>query len=141
MELKDFVARVLVDIVEGIREAQTTVGHEDADVSPYLRGGVNVSGWKGLRDRLDRSLHEVEFDVAVTATEGTGTRGGVGVVMGVVALGSRGESSRTSESVSRVKFSVPVRLPAPSEAEAMRRDDAAKKCSQTAASETRDLSG
>ena len=127
MILKDFVSRVLVDIVEGLREAQKTVGYDDADISPYLRAGVNVSGWKGLRDTRDRPVHEIEFDVVVTAAEGTGTHGGAGVAVGPVILGTRGESSQSSESVTRVKFTVPVRLPTPSEAETIEREDERKR--------------
>lgn len=115
MELKDFVAGVLVDIAEGIRAAQVSVGTDDAEVSPHMDSRRGASGWGGLNDRNGRPVHVVEFDVAVTATQGSGTKGGVGVVAGVFTLGSQGESSKTSESVSRVKFSVPVRLPAPKE--------------------------
>jgi hypothetical protein len=55
----------------------------------------------------------VEFDVALTAMEGTGTKGGIGVVAGMFALGSTGQSKEESSSVSRVKFSVPLSLPTP----------------------------
>ena len=53
----------------------------------------------------------VSFDVALTATKETGTKGGIGVVAGIVSLGSAGQSSNENTSVSRVKFDVPVSLP------------------------------
>jgi len=56
-------------------------------------------------------VQTVEFDVAVTATEGTDTKGGIGVVAGVFALGSQGQSSEEISAVSRIKFSVPITLP------------------------------
>jgi len=53
----------------------------------------------------------VQFDVALTVKEGTGTKGGIGVFAGVISLGSAGQSSAENASVSRVKFLVPLALP------------------------------
>ena len=56
-------------------------------------------------------IETIEFDVAVTVTEGTQTKGGIGVFMGAVGLGSQGQSSNQNASVTRIKFSVPLVLP------------------------------
>lgn len=40
----------------------------------------------------------MEFDIAVTSIEGTETRGGIGVVAGVFALGSQGKSLENNQS-------------------------------------------
>jgi hypothetical protein len=53
----------------------------------------------------------VEFDVAVTASSATGTKGGVGVVAGILALGAQGQSNQENKALSRLKFSVPISLP------------------------------
>lgn len=53
----------------------------------------------------------VKFDVGITATEGSGTKGGIGVVTGVVALGSQGRSDKAVEGVDRIQFTVPILLP------------------------------
>ncbi len=53
----------------------------------------------------------INFDVALTVTEGTGTKGGIGVVTGIFTLGSAGQSEAESSTVSRVKFAIPVVLP------------------------------
>lgn len=55
--------------------------------------------------------HLIEFDVAVTTTGESKTGGGIGIFVGAVALGSKGESAKGSESVSRVRFAVPVVYP------------------------------
>jgi hypothetical protein len=60
-------------------------------------------------------VDQVDFDVAVTAVEGKGTKGGIGVFVGAVGLGSLGESNVSSSTVSRIRFSVRVRLPADAE--------------------------
>ena len=53
----------------------------------------------------------VQFEIGITATEGTGTKGGIGVVVGAFALGSSGQSQRENSAVNRVTFAVPVILP------------------------------
>lgn len=53
----------------------------------------------------------VEFDVALTVTEGTGTKGGIGVFVGAINLGSAGESKNENVSISHVRFRVPLQLP------------------------------
>jgi small neutral amino acid transporter SnatA (MarC family) len=49
--------------------------------------------------------------VAVTATDGTKTKGGIGVFVGAVGLGSQGQSEELKQSMSKIKFTVPLALP------------------------------
>jgi hypothetical protein len=53
----------------------------------------------------------LEFDVAVTAAEGSEKKGGIGIVVGSFGIGGQKASNISSQSVSRIKFSVPVPLP------------------------------
>ncbi len=109
MELKEFVAATLADIVEGVRLAQARTKGTSAVVNPELDSS---SGREGSFHRgTGTFIREVEFDVAVTATESTGTKGGVGIFVGAVALGSQGQSDAGKTQLSRIKFGVPVLLP------------------------------
>lgn len=56
-------------------------------------------------------VNAVNKEVAVTVEEGTETKGGIGIFMGAVGLGSQGESKASQASVSRIQFEVPVTLP------------------------------
>jgi hypothetical protein len=110
MELKDFISETLNQIVEGIVVAQK-FGEE--------RGAlVNPNGLIGLKEKADywdkatgEAASRVEFDVAITAIEGKGTKGGVGVFAGAIGLGSQGQSDSSKTTASHVKFSVPVHFP------------------------------
>jgi hypothetical protein len=53
----------------------------------------------------------MEFDVAVTATETTEAKVGVGVFLGSLGIGSQAKSEDGNVIVSRIKFSVPVLYP------------------------------
>ena len=113
MELKDFVKETLIEISQGVSEAQESQG--DALINPRIKiegkessrvilaedgAGRDISG--------DRILDYVDFDVAVTIDKGTKTDGKISVLFGAFNLSSSGESKNTDTSISRVKFKVPV---------------------------------
>jgi hypothetical protein len=113
MELKEFVKQTLCQIVEGVKEAQAAVtGHGGAVNPRFSRGAPSEFSSHGFMQTHTGGFAQfVQFDVALTATEGTGTKGGVGVVTGMFNLGSAGESKAENTSLSHVKFSVPLSLP------------------------------
>lgn len=112
MDLKEFVSSALQQIIAGVEDAQSTV-EGDGEVNPHIwmaqRADANKQ--KILESNNGKWIHMVEFDVAVTVAESTGTKGGIGIVVGPIGLGSRGESSAQNSSVSRVKFEVPIAFP------------------------------
>ena len=111
MKLKDFVAETLKEIVDGVLEAQ--------DYYIDKGGSVNSKDITFKSDQgvmmYDRETYQpaqlIEFDVAITATEGTETKGGIGVFVGAIGLGSQGKSDTSNSSSSRIKFSIPIFLP------------------------------
>lgn len=109
MELREFVAETLTQIVEGVRSAQNRTAATGARVNPPVDSS---HGRVGAFDRNTGTfVHEIEFDVAVSTVEGTGTKGGVGVFVGPVALGSQGQSEASQTQSNRIKFVVPLLLP------------------------------
>lgn len=55
----------------------------------------------------------IEFTIGLSVTDVTKTKGGIGVVAGLFANGSQGESNASTGSSTYVKFSVPIILPSP----------------------------
>lgn len=112
MQLKEFVSAVLTDIVDGVRAAQKQGHAREGEVNPLLATQQGVLQEKGrMVSRWGQLVQVVKFDVAVTAEEGKGTKGGIGVFVGPVGLGSQGESRSSQSTVSRIQFEVPVSLP------------------------------
>ena len=116
MNLQDFVKQALVQIVSGIKEADAPLRAVGAVVNPrHVQGAhadkANVYGYISEKQEYLRAIHTVEFDVAVTATEDKETKGGIGVVVGAISLGSQGKSGESNTSVSRLQFRIPVALP------------------------------
>jgi hypothetical protein len=57
-------------------------------------------------------VQTLDFDIAVTVTEGEQKKSGIGVLVAGVGLGKSGQSDARSETVSRLRFTVPVVFPA-----------------------------
>jgi hypothetical protein len=115
MELKDFVSRALVEITDGVLEAQGELRPKGAQVNPKIsrflpKGESNYEPYALAADGR-RPVLLVSFDVAVTASQGTKTKGGIGVVAGIVSLGTTGSTDKESANVSRISSKVPLLLP------------------------------
>lgn len=103
MELKDFVATSIREIIAGIAEAQSAEGGELINAaSGAAANGGNMfnAGHYGVFTRVD-------FDVAVTAE----TSGNGGAGLKVFGLGIEGGGEHKQTGANRLTFSVPVRLP------------------------------
>src|SRR5947209_8347157 len=111
MELRDFVSETLKQIIDGVIDAQAYGREKGARVNPLDLPVRNETGGVQSRMYARDVAHSIDFDVAVTTTEGKQTKGGIGVVAGIFALGSQGQSNANGESVSRIKFTIPVVLP------------------------------
>ena len=117
MNISTFVSETLVQICEGIDEANRRLKDKgsNAIVNPDrvqpLENNLQCYGvWKPDKT-IYPMVHLVRFDVAVHATEGKETKGGIGIVVASIGLGSQGRSEKKSESESRIKFDVPILLP------------------------------
>jgi hypothetical protein len=107
MDLETFIAETLRQIVKGVKIAQQ---HEDcagAKIVPHT-----IENKRGGTTRyLAEGVQGIDFDVAVTVTEGSEKKGGIGVLTGVLGIGGQASTNAAIGSVSRIKFSVPVILP------------------------------
>ena len=101
MKLQEFVKESLLQVINGVKEANESLDDNRGSVNPAGRGPPNGRTVGGV------PLQDVEFDIAVLVSEGSDMGGGL-TVMGI---GGKGSISETNSSVSRIKFQVPVALP------------------------------
>lgn len=109
MDLKDFVSSSLLQILEGVKEAQAAENGKNisAAIGGFTPGGNAVNaGSLGIFTRVD-------FDVAVSAE----TTGGGGGNLKVFGVGVEGEGRHKRGEANRLVFSVMVRLPRGDESE------------------------
>lgn len=107
MDLETFIAETLRQIVNGVQTAQL---HEDCK-----EARINSLSAPGYVGPLPKPT-QVDFDVAITVSEGTEKqgKGNIGVAS-YFGIGGQARSTTGNSSVSRIKFSIPVVLPMPKE--------------------------
>ena len=111
MNIQDFVRDTLTEIVEGVIEAQKALVEKNADVNP-IGGHFDQAALRGRQWSFEKGITEiVSFDVALTEESAKGTKGGIGVFLGGVGLGSQGQSEASTSSLSRIQFQIPILLP------------------------------
>ncbi|MEJ0099843.1 MAG: hypothetical protein WDO12_08925 [Pseudomonadota bacterium] len=112
MDLAEFVSQTLTQIATGVSQAKESVEKLGGQINPKPFMTADSASRLGLvhTDSSGDAVSLVQFDVALTVTQGTGTKGGIGVFAGAISLGSSGQSTAESSSVSRVKFIVPMML-------------------------------
>jgi len=106
MNIQEFIAESLTQIVEGVKQAQARTEASGAVINPMYRIFHSTEA-AIASDETGGDVRAVRFDVAVTVEEGKGGKAGL-KVWGLSAEG--GKEARTS-SASRVQFNVLVALP------------------------------
>lgn len=99
MELKEFIAKTILDIIEGIDSASNHLRNKNKEVGLYSTGKENQ--------------RHVEFDVAVTVSNkegGSADGGGKINVVSVFQVGANAQLTyeETDSTVSRIKFGVRI---------------------------------
>jgi len=110
MELQKFIESSISQIVSGIANVGDTAKESGALLNPRQdtwRYGEGIY----FDSKTGSVLTNIEFDIAVTATEGEKKKEGIGVAIASVVLGTQNQSEKENEQVSRIKFSIPVVLP------------------------------
>lgn len=99
---KEFVAHTLLQIIEGVSDAQERVP-SGATINPRPTDGK----------RSERSVHNVAFDVAVTVSEGSEARAGAGLMIPAIGLGAHARKSEENTAINRIRFDVPISFAKP----------------------------
>ena len=99
MELQNFISDALEQIMLGVSQSQSTAKGLGGEVSP---------AWEGMTIPTPDTI---EFDVAVTVADGSLAKGGIAIAAGFFGAGGGKQSESRTESISRIKFSIPVRYP------------------------------
>src|SRR5690349_17366519 len=105
MDLKEFVSTTLMQIIEGVTDAQAKVA--DQCINPGLSSLQQIKDLGQVATGNFRGVQTVRFDVALSTSEGTETKGKAGIFIAPITLGTQGQSTASNSSVSRVEFGVP----------------------------------
>jgi len=118
VDLKEFVKESIVQIAEGIEEANTALSESSAMVNPVnvIAHSEEAQAYGRTRKRNDnnpnsRIVEKVQFDVAVVAETGEQGKAGAKLSIASIGIGAEGKTEKTNKSESRIKFSIPVVYP------------------------------
>jgi hypothetical protein len=108
MNVKDFVEATLIQIVEGINAASAKIKDSGVIISPlHIRGAHSALV---IDYETDSMVNLIEFDIAITVNETDKAQGGAGISIAGIHLGGKVESANINQTVSRVKFMIPMKL-------------------------------
>lgn len=111
MELEKFIESTLVQIAQGVHNAQKPLSLLGGSANPHMKVLRDDQTIGQAPNREGDRISLIEFDVAVSATTNSSKKGGIGVLATVVKIGGEAESAKENGTVSRIKFSVPILLP------------------------------
>ena len=109
MDIKDFVENTLLQIVNGVNDANKKLIDTGAiisskDIRPMREGTT-------LNTKTGDLVNLIEFDIAVTVNEKDTANGGAGIKIVGFNVGGTLQNEITNQSISRIKFSIPLTLP------------------------------
>ncbi len=107
MDLKDFVKETLVQITEGVKEAQEECKKSGCRINPEYK----QEGRRKLYTDDNAPVTEVHFKVGLSSDSTEKNKGGIAVSFATVVLGHSNEHGDSYSSDTSVEFSVPVALP------------------------------
>lgn len=113
MELKEFVSQSLLQIFEGICDAQKNSkelgGSIATEVIAPQREHQSILGFNHKK-----AVILVEFDISLDTIDSTNSKAGFGLFVAAFGGGAQTGFTLSNNQLSRLRFSVPVVLPASS---------------------------
>lgn len=103
MELREFVKTTLIEIAQGVIEAKAEYQKMGGEVNPR---GCSMNGQRDVQ-----GASQISFDIALTQMDKTDASKGIGVLSSYVKVGAGKTEEQELSSMSRVSFTVSVKLP------------------------------
>jgi hypothetical protein len=119
MKLQEFVSQTLREVIAAVKEAQKDAKAAGAVINPSARSVLSNPKQSFASVLVDDNwvqvpVQDMDFDVAVTSMDTTQQEAGAGIFVAAIGLGAKEKADTSNSSVSRIKFSVPIALPAQS---------------------------
>ena len=111
MQLNEFVAQTLIQIINGVTSAQREVCIDGAIINPQLNAGPEFAGALGLLwyGESDGSYAQVvKFNVDLAVTQEKEGNASIGVLAAVISLNGKGHARRESTSTTSISFSISI---------------------------------
>ena len=110
MELKDFIRETLVQITNGVIEAQTIIKDTGCYINPegFHRGEQLMPEFS---KESYRHIQKVKMSIAINVIENNEKKAGLGVVSAILSAGISSKNNDTNSLTNRIEFEIPISLP------------------------------
>ena len=106
MELRDFIRNTIIEIIQGVRDAQETSIIYNATVNPSYKTGHYLE----IGDKI-YAVKDIEFEISLTESQSEGNSKGIGVNFYSFKGGTKSGENASNTSGTKVKFSLPILFP------------------------------
>lgn len=115
MELKEFIKESLSQIIDAIKETQEKYKDTNVVICPdniqEVKDGLYILDENEYDNYSSRSkVQNIDMDIAISVTEKEGNKSGLGIAK-IINAGISSENTQQNESISKIKFSIPIVLP------------------------------
>ena len=110
MELKEFITQTLININQGIIDAQEKTKDSGFIINPKNFTKKNVNTYEPF-DGKPAQVQEIEFNVVVNVAEGNDAKIAVGVFTGMLSGGASNSNQNNNSTQTTIKFILPVQFP------------------------------
>lgn len=117
MDLKTFVSETLLQISEGILEAQKATKTSGTSINPPLYSNPSRGNQINTSNKVNFIPQYIEFDVLVTVENSNNAGGKGNIHIAMFGLEAGKNIGSKDSSASRIKFSIPVAWPPSCESE------------------------
>lgn len=104
MELRSFIKQALLDIVEGVKDAQAETASGTVVPGGFLKNIQNAE--RGLSE-----IQAIDFTVTISIDETSGRTARLGVLSGIVGAGLASDTAKADAHSTVLKFKIPIQLP------------------------------
>ena len=118
MTIQEYTQDTVTQIVNAICEINKQVNKHGAFIAAtdILEANSNsITSMLGATDENgdEHLITNIEFDIATTVSESKGNERGAGIKVNVLNLGINTRKEAQSQTLNRVKFSIPLAIPLP----------------------------
>ncbi len=115
MELKEFIKESLSQIIDAVKETQEKYKDTNVVICPdniqEVKNGLYILDENEYDNYSSRSkVQNIDMDIAISVTEKEGNKSGLGIAK-IINAGISSENAQQNESISKIKFSIPIVLP------------------------------
>lgn len=116
MDLKNFISTVLVEIADGVKDAQEHYQEFGGAVNPSGFICENNNLYSLASKRVGQTndmfpLNTIEFEVGLSDGNNTENSKGIGVLLSSVGIGANNKTLTSNSAITTIKFNLTVKLP------------------------------